>query len=88
LNELSKLHLIYVVTGRMESERERTTSSLIAAGVLFDKLFMNNVGPSKEEQIQSKKNNVEPIASQVVMLFEDNLEAKKMYKNLGIQKVI
>ena len=72
----------------MESEREITTSSLIAAGVLFDKLLMNNVGPSKEEQIKSKKTNVEPIASQVVMVFEDNLEAKKMYKNLGIQKVI
>ncbi len=77
-----------MVTGRIESERESTTSSLIAAGVLFDKLLMNNVGPSKEEQIQSKKNNVQPIASQVVMVFEDNLEAKKMYKNLGILKVI
>ena len=88
MNELSKLHLIYVVTGRMESQRQITTSSLKAAGVLFDKLLMNDVGPSKEEQIQSKKENVEPIASQVVMAFEDNPEAKKMYNNLGIPKVI
>lgn len=80
--------MIYLVTGRMESQREITTSSLKAAGVLFDKLLMNDVGPSKEEQIQSKKNHVEPIASQVVMVFEDNPESKKMYKNLGIPKVI
>ena len=88
MNELYQLHLIYVVTGRMESQRQITTSSLKAAGVLFDKLLMNNVGPSKKEQIQSKRNNVKPIASQVLMAFEDNPEAKKMYKNLGIPKVI
>lgn len=80
--------MIYVVTGRMERQRQITTSSLKAAGVLFDKLLMNNVGPSKKEQIQSKKENVESIASQVLMAFEDNPEAKKMYKNLGIAKVI
>lgn len=80
--------MIYVVTGRMESQRQATTSSLKAAGVLFDKLLMNDIGPSKEEQIQSKKDHVEPIASLVVMAFDDNEDVKKMYKNLGIPKVI
>jgi hypothetical protein len=76
--------LVYLVTGRMETQRQITTSSLKSAGVLFDKLLMNKVGRTPEEQLQSKKDNVAPIADKVVKAFDDNPQAKELYKGFGI----
>lgn len=87
MNELSKLHLIYVVTGRMESQRQNTTNSLKAAGVLFDKLFMNDIGSTPGQQLEFKQKTVSKFASSVIQVFDDNPKVRKIYKDLGISKV-
>lgn len=71
----------------MENQRQNTTSSLKSAGVLFDKLFMNNIGSSPDQQLEFKKSTVTKFANQVVMAFDDNPKVKKIYANLGIQKI-
>lgn len=87
MNKLSKQHLIYIVTGRMESQRQNTTNSLNDAGVLFDKLFMNDIGSTPEQQFEFKQKTVSQFASSVIEAFDDNPKVRKIYQDLGISKV-
>lgn len=87
MNELSKQHLIYIVTGRMESQRQNTTNSLNDAGVLFDRLFMNDIGSTPEQQLEFKQKTVSKFASSVIQAFDDNPKVRKIYQDLGIKKV-
>lgn len=87
MNELSKQHLIYIVTGRMGNQRQNTTNSLNDAGVLFDRLFMNDIGSKPEQQLEFKQKTVSKFASSVIQAFDDNPKVRKIYQDLGISKV-
>ena len=87
MNELSKQHLIYIVTGRMESQRQKTTNSLNDAGVFFDRLFMNDIGSTPEQQLEFKQKTVSKFAGNVIQAFDDNPKVRKIYQDLGISKV-
>lgn len=87
MNELSKQHLIYIVTGRMASDRSKTEQALNNAGVLFDKLFMNDIGSTPEQQLEFKQKTVSKFAGNVIQAFDDNPKVRKIYQDLGISKV-
>ena len=71
----------------MINQRQNTTSSLQSAGVLFDELFMNDIGSSPEQQLEFKKFTVAKFADRVAMAFDDNPKAKKIYADLGVKKI-
>ena len=71
----------------MESQRQNTTKSLNDAGVLFDKLFMNDIGSTPEQQLEFKQKTVSKFASSVIQAFDDNPKVRKIYQDLGISKV-
>jgi archaellum biogenesis ATPase FlaH len=85
INELSKEHKIYMITGRPESNRSETVKSLKKAGLKYNRLMMNNIGGSPKDQLESKRKHAQSIKDKIVLAIDDNPKARNVYKNLGIK---
>lgn len=85
INELSKEHKIYMITGRPESSRSETVKSLKKAGLKYNRLMMNNIGGSPKDQLESKRKHAQSIKDKIVLAIDDNPKARNVYKNLGIK---
>lgn len=79
----------YLVTGRQESERARTIAALKAAGIKYEGLLMNGIGPSPAQQLQSKIMNARKLMKihDVTAAVDDDGMARAAYKKLGIPNV-
>jgi archaellum biogenesis ATPase FlaH len=85
VNELSKTNKIYIITGRPESDRKDTEETLKKAGIKYNRLMMNNIGGSKENQIESKLKHAQTIKDKVLFAIDDNQKMRNEYRKIGIR---
>ena len=79
--------LLFIVTGRPSSERAKTISDLHGAGVTYSRLIMNP--GSSADSVEYKKATAEELLKtyDVVAAIENNPEALRAYRLLGIEAV-
>jgi hypothetical protein len=77
---------IVLVTGREENRRSDTQVALRNAGVPYDQLLMNTIGPKKDQQLQSKEWNVRRLmlSSPVETVTDNDPNMQRIYKSLGL----
>lgn len=85
VNELAKTNKIYIITGRPESDRSKTTETLKKSGIKYNRLMMNNIGNNKESQLESKRKHAKSIKEKVILAIDDNPKARNVYKEIGIK---
>jgi hypothetical protein len=85
VNELAKTNKIYIITGRPESDRSKTTETLKKSGIKYNKLMMNNIGNDKKSQLESKRKHAQNIKEKVILAIDDNPKARNVYKEIGIK---
>lgn len=78
---------LFIVTGRPESERDKTASDLHSAGVTYSRLVMNP--GSSADSVEYKKATAEALLEtyNVVAAVENNPDALAAYRSLGIKAV-
>ena len=86
LDEHSDEYTIAIVTARQEDRRMSTTLALSNADVEYDRLLMNKVGPTHEDGLQSKKENVDSL-SDVVLAIDNDADVRALYESMGIKAV-
>jgi len=86
LDEHSDEYTIAIVTARQENRRMDTTLALSNADVTFDRLLMNKVGPTREDGLKSKKDNVDSL-SDVVLAIDNDADVRALYESMGIKAV-
>lgn len=86
LRQNSSKYKVVLITARPESKRDSTVAALKKAGVSYDRLMMNNVGPSHRDGLESKKKNISSL-SQVVLAIDNDRDVRELYAGLGIRAV-
>ena len=86
LDEHSDEYTIAIVTARQEDRRMSTTLALSNADIEYDRLLMNKVGPTHEDGLQSKKENVDSL-SDVVLAIDNDPDVRALYESMGIKAV-
>lgn len=86
VNEKSKSYTIYLVTGRPEEDRAKTTRALKSNGVKYNRLYMNNLGRGHENTIEHKRERAKALlkSDNIVMAIDNDPDARSTYSNLGI----
>ena len=89
VNEKSKTHSIYVITGRPESRRAETTRALKNAGIRYNRLYMNDLGTSFPQIIAYKKNKAKDLLQDdnISMAIDNDVAARNAYSSLGIKSI-
>lgn len=86
LKQNSSRYKIVLITARPESKRDSTVAALRKAGVPYDRLMMNNVGPSHRDGLESKRKNISSIG-RVVLAIDNDTDVRSLYTGLGIKAV-
>jgi len=86
LDEHSDEYTIAIVTARQEDRRMSTTLALSNADVSYERLLMNKVGPTHEDGLKSKKQNVDSL-SDVVLAIDNDADVRALYESMGIKAV-
>jgi ribonucleotide monophosphatase NagD (HAD superfamily) len=86
VDEHSDEYTIAIVTARQENRRMDTTLALSNADVTCNRLLMNKVGPTHEDGLQSKKENVDSL-SDVVLAIDNDADVRALYESMGIKTV-
>lgn len=86
LDEHSNEYTIAIVTARQENRRMATTLALSNADVSYERLLMNKVGPTHEDGLQSKRENVDSL-SDVVLAIDNDADVRALYESMGIKAV-
>ena len=86
LDEHSDEYTIAIVTARQENRRMATTLALSNADVKYERLLMNKVGPTREDGLQSKRENVDSL-SDVVLAIDNDADVRALYESMGIKAV-
>ena len=86
LDEHSDEYTIAIVTARQENRRRATTLALSNADVSYERLLMNKVGPTHENGLQSKRENVDSL-SDVVLAIDNDADVRALYESMGIKAV-
>ena len=63
-----------------------TTLALSNADVEYERLLMNKVGPTREDGLQSKRENVDSL-SDVVLAIDNDADVRALYESMGIKAV-
>jgi len=86
LKQNSSKYKVVLITARPEAKRDSTASALRKAGVSYDRLMMNNVGPSHRDGLESKKKNISSLG-RVVLAIDNDADVRSLYSRLGIKAV-
>ncbi len=86
LRQNSSKYKVVLITARPESKRDSTVAALKKAGVSYDRLMMNNIGPSHRDGLESKKKNISSL-SQVVLAIDNDRDVRELYASLGIKAI-
>jgi predicted Fe-Mo cluster-binding NifX family protein len=80
---------VFLITGRLESERAKTVQTLKKYGIQYSALLMNNVGPDMASQLRSKRVNAHTAMGRasISLAIDDDQHAQTLYKQLGIPNV-
>jgi HK97 family phage prohead protease len=84
VNELGKTDFIHIVTGRLESDREKTANDLHAAGLVYNALTLNDTDMASPEY---KKATAEEIlkTKEIKLAIDNGESARAAYQSLGIE---
>ena len=84
VNELGKVDFIHIVTGRLESDREKTANDLHAAGLIYNALTLNDTDMASPEY---KKATAEEIlkTKEIKLAIDNGESARAAYQSLGIE---
>jgi ribonucleotide monophosphatase NagD (HAD superfamily) len=86
LDEHADEYIIAIVTARGEDRRMSTTLALANADVNYERLLMNKVGPTHEDGLQSKRENVDSL-NDVVLAIDNDADVRALYESMGIKAV-
>ena len=86
LKQNSSKYKVVLITARPEAKRDSTVSALRKAGVSYDRLMMNNVGPSHRDGLESKKKNISSIGK-VVLAIDNDADVRSLYSSLGVKAI-
>lgn len=86
LRQNSSKYKVVLITARPESKRDSTVAALKKAGVSYDRLMMNSVGPSHRDGLESKKKNMSSLG-QVVLAIDNDRDVRELYASLGIKAI-
>jgi HK97 family phage prohead protease len=77
---------IYIVTGRLEADRQKTTDELEKLGIRYDKLIMND---TELNSVNYKTATAKTLLKtfNVVVAIDDNRETLTAYRELGIKAI-
>lgn len=86
VNEKSKSYTIYLVTGRPEAERAKTTRALKSNGVKYNRLYMNDKYKDHEYTMEHKRNKATELLKNdnIVLAVDNDPDARAVYSKLGI----
>lgn len=86
VNEKSKSYTIYLVTGRPEAERAKTTRALKSNGVKYNRLYMNDKYKDHEYTMEHKRNKATELLKDdnIVLAVDNDPDARAVYSKLGI----
>lgn len=78
-------HDIYIVTGRLKSEEDKTRAALKENGIPYNRLYLNP--SSTSETLVHKKIIAQKILEHehVALAIDNNPSMRQMYKSLGIE---
>jgi ribonucleotide monophosphatase NagD (HAD superfamily) len=86
VNEKSKSYTIYLVTGRPEVERAKTTRALKSNGVKYNRLYMNDKYKDHEYTMAYKRNKATELLKDdnIILAIDNDSDARAVYSKLGI----
>lgn len=85
INEQSKTHRIVIVTGRPDSDRERTIVALRRAKVKYNALKMApNTANTHSKRIEFKRQVAESLKSEATLAIDNDADARAAYSSAGI----
>lgn len=75
---------IFIVTGRPESERDKTVAALKENGVKYNRLFMN---PTSADTPDFKRETAKRLLlkQRIVLAIDNDEKARSAYKSVGIK---
>ena len=76
---------VYIVTARQENRRASTIDALRRAGVKYNRLLMNGVGPSHAEGLESKRRHAKDLKDRVSLAVDNDADARRVYESVGIK---
>ena len=84
VNGLGETDFIHIVTGRLESDREKTANDLHAAGLIYNALTLNDTDMASPEY---KKATAEEIlkTKEIKLAIDNGESARAAYQSLGIE---
>jgi hypothetical protein len=78
--------IVYVITARPESRRPETVTALKNAGVHYNRLLMNSVGPSHKDGLESKRRHAKSLSG-ITEAIDNDADVRRMYESLGLKAV-
>lgn len=87
IDYVNSLDTVYIVTARPESRRKETVRALRQAGVKYNRLLMNSVGPTHKDGLESKRLNAKKIKGSVSTAIENDAGARRIYEQEGINAI-
>lgn len=84
VNGLGETDFIHIVTGRLESDRDKTANDLHAAGLIYNALTLNDTDMASPEY---KKATAEEIlkTKEIKLAIDNGESARAAYQSLGIE---
>lgn len=87
IDYVNSLDTVYIVTARPESRRNETARALRQAGVKYNRLLMNSVGPTHKDGLESKRRHAKELANSVKDAIENDAGARRIYEQQGINAI-
>lgn len=82
---VNKQDIVYIVTARQENRRQSTIDALRRAGIQYNRLLMNSVGPSHRDGLESKRRHAESLKGRVSLAVDNDADARRVYESVGIK---
>ena len=87
VNSRARDYRIIIVTGRPESQRDRTIAALKRAGVRYNRLIMNPGSTSESNKYKGETAKRIKSQERVVLAIDNSEGARNAYSNAGIRTV-
>ena len=79
-------YTIVIITARPASRRAETVASLRRAGVPYSRLMMNDIGPTHQDGLESKRKNINSLSG-VVLAIDNDADVRAIYSKAGVKAV-
>jgi hydroxymethylpyrimidine pyrophosphatase-like HAD family hydrolase len=87
LNEMSRTHTIILITGRSPSQEAQTRAALKAAGLRYNRLYMNGTDMSDNVFKGQKATELKRSGVSITLAIENNPQARAEYRKAGVKAI-